>query len=217
MTFGPQPVPVPLPPVAAAPLGSRRTFYAAFSVLGLAAIGWPWRSAVAEDWIAGAAFLAAAPLLLTFGDRRAAWRKAAGVALWAGALACLARRAGWPAPVPPLESMITAALGALASGGAVYMGFWGTDMDDVAWARGLAPLGGLLLGMTAIAWSVPEGRGWIDVLTAEGARAGRAWWTAVGAWRWGGLALAGLAVAAAGRRKPGAARPGDGRNLNWNR
>ena len=177
MSFGPRPpAPLPLPPDAGPALGSRTHFYIVFAVLGLAAAGWPWRTAVPEDWVAGAAFLAAFPLFLTFGNRRAGWRKPAGVALWAASLGCLARHVGPQGPVPPLETLIVAALGALASGGAVYMGLWGTDVDDVRWARGLAPAGGLLLAAAALTWAVPEGRGWTEVLAAEGARAGKIWW-----------------------------------------
>ncbi|MFI5346791.1 MAG: serine/threonine-protein kinase [Elusimicrobiota bacterium] len=211
------PAPLPPPPQAASALGSRTHFYLVFAVLGMAAVGWPWRTAVAEDWVAGTAFLASFPLFLTFGDRRAGWRKAAGVALWAASLACLARRVGTAGPLPPLETMIVTALGALSSGGAVYMGLWGTDLDDVKWARGLAPAGGVLLAVAALTWAVPEGRGWIEVLTSEGARVGKAWWSAGGAWRWGGLAAVAAAGAAARRMKSVAERPADGRNLNWNR
>ena len=216
-TFGPRPAPLPPPAVAAPALGSRTTFYLAFSVLGLAAAGWPWRTAVAEDWIAGTAFLAAFPLILTFGNRSAGWRKAAGIALWLGSLACLARHVGLSGPVPPLETMIVAVLGALSAGGAVYMGLWGTDIDELKWARGLAPVGGLMLALAAFTWSVPEGHGWIEILSAEGARACRAWWTAGGAWRWGGLVALSAAVAGVRRMKTVSQRPAEGRNLNWNR
>lgn len=68
-----------------------------------------------------------------------------------------------------------------------------------AWARALGPLGGILLGAAALTWSVPEGRGWIDVLAAEGVRAGRAWWSGGGAWRWGSLAA--LAASGAALRR----------------
>jgi serine/threonine-protein kinase len=217
-TRAPKP-PAPLPPPAApAPaLGSRTTFFAIFAVLGLIAVGWPWRRAVAEDWVAGTAFLAAFSVFLTFGNRRAIWRKPAGVALWAASLGCLARHVDVQGPVPPLETMIVAAIGGLSAGGAVYMGLWGTDVDDVKWARGLAPAGGLLLAVAALTWSVPEGRGWTEVLSSEGARVWRAWWAAGGAWRWGGLAALGAAAAAARRMKPLSERPAEGRNLNWNR
>jgi len=218
MTFGPQsPNPAPLPPEPEQTLGSRRTFLLMFGLLGLVAVGWPWRSAVAEDWVAGAAFLSAFPLLLTFGDRRALWRKPAGVALWAGALACLARYVGLPGPVPPLETLIVVSLGALCSGGAVYLGLWGTDAEEVLWSRGLAPLGGILLALAALTWSVPEGRGWTDVLTAESPRIFRAWWSAGGAWRWGGLAALAAATAAVRRIKTVSQKPAEGRKLNWNR
>ncbi|MDE2512122.1 MAG: serine/threonine protein kinase, partial [Elusimicrobia bacterium] len=117
MTFGPRtPPPAPPPDEAPTALGSRRSFYLIFGVLALTAVGWPWRKAVAEDWIAGTAFLAAFPAILTFGERHSPWRQAAGVALWAGSLACLARHAGAAGPVPPLETLIAAVLGALASG-----------------------------------------------------------------------------------------------------
>lgn len=221
-TFGAQaaavPPPPPLPPPAAAAgaLGSKTTFYALFSVLALAGVGWPWRSAVAADWVAGAAFLTAFPGLLTFGERRAAWRKPAGVLLCAGGAACLAA-AVRGLPAPPLETIIVAGLGAACSLGGVYLALWGTDVEEVAWARGLAPAGGLLLAVAALAWRVPEGRGWIESLRGSSAEFWRAWWSSGGAWRWGGLAALTAATAAVRRMKTVSDAPVDGRKLNWNR
>lgn len=220
MTFGPQkppaPAPVPPPAEAASALGSRTTFYALFAVLGLAAVGWPWRLAVSEDWLAGAAFLAAFPALLTIGDRRAAWRKPAGVALWAGSLACLARYVHFPGAVPPLETLILLGLGTLASGGGMYLGLWGTDREELLWARLLAPAGGVALTIAALAWLVPDGASWTAVLGGEAARAGREWWSTEGAWRWGGLAVLAGAVAAVRRMKTIDQPAAQGRKLNWN-
>jgi len=220
-TFGPQPPvpPPPPPPPTAAALGSRNAFFALFGVLALAGVGWPWRAAVAQDWIAGAAFLAAFPALLTFGDRHAAWRKAAGVLLWLGGAGCLLRFARGPEGlvVPPLETMIVAGLGAGASLGAVYLGLWGTDAEETLWARALAPLGGLLLAVAALAWNVPEGRGWGETLRAQAAGSWSAWSATGGPWRWGGLAALTAAIASVRRLKTVSATPADGRKLNWNR
>jgi hypothetical protein len=198
-------------------LGSQGAFYALFAVIALVFVGWPWRRAVAEDWLAGAAFLAAFPAFLTVGERRSFWRKPAGAALWAGSLACFARYVRLPGPVPPLETLITGALGALSSGCGVYLGFWGSDREELFWARVLAPSGAALLAAAALAWVVPEGRGWVEVLAAEAARAGREWWETGGGWRWGGLAALAGAVAAIRRIKTVAQPPAAGRKLNWNR
>lgn len=209
--------PPPPPPAVPAPaLGSRTAFYFFFAVLGLAAVSWPWRSAVPEDWLAGASFLAAFPALLTIGERRGGWRKAAGALLWLGAAACFVRYVRPGADAPPLETLIVTGLGAVASGGAVYLGLWGTDAEEIRWARGLAPLGGLLLAAGALTWAVPENRGWLDVLSSEAPRAWRAWWTTGGLWRWGGLALLSAAAAAARRLKTVSSAPTD-RKLNWNK
>ena len=210
------PPPAPPPPLAAPVLGSRATFYFFFTVLGAASVGWPWRSAVFEDWLAGAVFLAAFPAVLTVGDRQAAWRKAVGPLLWLGALACFWRYVGAAKGVPPLETLIVAGLGGVASGGALYLGLWGTDAEEIQWSRTLSPIGALLLGVAALTWVVPESRGWTDVLTAEGARAWRAWWATGGLWRWGGLTVFAVAGASARRLKTVAAEPTD-RKLNWNR
>ena len=209
-------VPPPPPPTEASVLGSRATFYLLSVVLGLAAVGWPWRNAVAEDWLAGAAFLAAFPALLTIGARRAGWRKAAGAFFWLGAVACFWRYVRVDSDVPPLETLIAAGLGAVSSAGAVYLGLWGADVEETRWARGLAPLGGLLVAVGGLTWAVPESRGWCDVLRGEALRAWRVWWATGGVWRWGGLT--GLAVAAAAARRSHAvtSAPTD-RKLNWNK
>ncbi|HEX4048888.1 MAG TPA: serine/threonine-protein kinase [Elusimicrobiota bacterium] len=208
-------IPPPPPPNTPA-LGSQGTFYLLFAALGAAAVAWPWRRAVAEDWLAGAAFLAAFPVLLTFGERRAAWRKAAGAALWLGALACFWRYVRAEPAVPPLETLIVTGLGVVASGGGAYLGLWGTDAEEVLWARVLAPLGGALLAVGALTWSVPENRGWLDVLTSAAPRAASAWWATGGGWRWGLLAGLAVAAGAARRLKTVSAAPTD-RKLNWNR
>jgi serine/threonine protein kinase len=214
------PKPPPAPPAAPQnALGSRGTFFTVFGVIAVVAVGWPWRSAVAQDWIAGAAFLAAFPALLTAGDRAAVWRKPAAVLLWLGSVGCLVRFVGGPGgiPVPPLETMIVCALGAGASLGAVYMGLWGTDAEEVLWARVLAPVGGLCLAVSALAWVVPAGSGWFDSLSASSADAWHAWWASGGAWRWGGLAAVTGALSVIRRLKTVSQAPADGRKLNWNR
>ena len=216
IAFGPQPAPLPLPPESAPALGSRGAFYAVFAALGAVVVGWPWRHPVTEDWVAGAVFLAAFPSLLTLGDRRERWRRPAGALMFAGALGCLARYLPLSGPVPPLETLIAAALGALAAGGGAYLGLWGVDRDELKWSRLLSPAGGVLLALAAMTWSVPEARGWTETLTAEGARAAKVWWASGGGWRWGGLAALTAAAAAARRMKSVAAAP-SGRTLNWNR
>jgi hypothetical protein len=210
----PPPPPPPPPPMT---LGSTATFYLIGGVMGGAAASWPWRGAVTQDWLAGVVFLAAFPALLTFGDRAAAWRRAAGPALWLGAAACFAR---WIFPVrgasPPLETWIAVGLGAGASAGAVYLGLWGADAEETAWARGLAPLGGLLWAAAALTWGVPDGGSWSGTLASEGGRALSAWIAGGGPLRWG--ALLALLLAAAGARAIKRAGGGSSdRRLNWNR
>jgi hypothetical protein len=209
------PLPPPPPPPAAAPLGSRRTFLMLFWTLAAAAVVWPWRGAVAEDWLAGAVFLAAAPASLTFGERLAARRRAAGAALWLGALACFARYVRFAAAPPALETLIVAGFGALASGGAVYLAFWGPDPEEARWARALAPAGGLLLGAGAAAWRAADGLGWSGAL-AEAGRAFRAWEAAGGGWRWGSLAAAGCAAAGVRRLTTGPEKAAERPPRNWN-
>ncbi|HXS99463.1 MAG TPA: serine/threonine-protein kinase [Elusimicrobiota bacterium] len=213
-SFAPPPPPPPAPAPPA--LGSSATFYFLFALLGAAAVGYPWRNAVAEDWLAGAAFLSAFPVLLTVGDRQAGWRKAAGPLLWLAAIGCFWRYVNAAGAVPPLETLIVAGLGAVATGGAVYLGLWGMDAEEILWSRVLGPAGALLLAAGALTWAVPEGRGWTGVLTFEAARVARAWWAAGGAWRWGGLTAFAIAGAAARRLKTVASAPTD-RKLNWNR
>ena len=211
----PPPPPLP-PPPAPSVLGSRGTFFLLFSVLGLAAVGWPWRSAVAEDWLAGAAFLSAFPALLTIGDRQAGWRKAVGGLLWLGAIACFARYVRAAPALPPLETLIVTGLGGVATGCGVYLGLWGTDVEEILWARIMGPVGGVMLAVGGLTWVVPESRGWIEVLKAESPRAWSAWWSTGGAWRWGGLAALASAAAAARRLKTVSSAPVD-RKLNWNK
>jgi anti-sigma-K factor RskA len=98
----------------------------------------------------------------------------------------------------------------------VYLGLWGSDAEEILWGRILAPLGGLVLGIGALTWIVPESRGWIEVLTSEAARAWGAWWSTGGFWRWGGLTALAIAASAARRIKTVAAAPPD-RKLNWNK
>ena len=207
--------PATLPPPVVSVLGSRGTFYLLFAVLSLASVGWPWRRAVAEDWLVGASCLAAFPVFFTagLGGGRS---KAAGALLWLGAIACFWRYVR-PAPaVPPLETLIATGLGAVASACAVYLGAWGTDVEEVRWARGLAALGGLLLLAGGLTWVAPEGRGWLDALSAEAPRAWRAWRATGGVWRWGGLAGFAVAAALARRLKTTSRAPTD-RRFNWNK
>jgi hypothetical protein len=139
-----------------------------------------------------------------------------GALLWLGALACFWRYIRAATAVPPLETLIVTGLGAISSGGAVYLGLWGTDVEEAQWARVLAPIGGLLLAVGGLTWFVPEGRGWVDALSAEAPRAWNAWWATGGAWRWGGLAGLAVAAAAARRLKTVSGAPTD-RKLNWNK
>lgn len=215
-SFLPPPAVLPPPPPASA-LGSRGTFLFLLAALGVTAVGWPWRSAVPEDWLAAAVFLAAFPAVLTIGDRQAAWRKAAAVLLWLGGVACFVRYVRAATASPPLETLIVTGLGGVASGCAVYLGLWGTDAEEILWGRILAPLGGLLLGVGALTWIVPESRGWIEVLTSEAARAWGAWWSTGGVWRWGGLTALVAAAAAARRFKTVASAEPTDRKLNWNK
>jgi serine/threonine-protein kinase len=208
--------PPPPPPPDASPLGSRGMFYLLLAVPGLAAVGWPWRNAVAEDWLAGAAFLSVFPALLTIGERGDGRRRAAGAFLWLGAIACFWRYVRSAPNLPPLETLITMGLGAVSTACAVYLGLWGTDSEDAQWARCLAPLGGFLLVAGGLTWIVPEGRGWAAVLAAEAPRAWRAWWSTGGGWRWGGLTACAAATAAARRLKTVSSAPAD-RKLNWNK
>jgi serine/threonine-protein kinase len=206
---------VPPPPPAAPALGSRGTFYLLLAVPVLAAVWWFWRSAVSEDWLAGAGLLGAFPVLLTFGERKTGWSKAAGAVLWLGGSACFLLYVRGRSAVPPLETLITTALGAASSAGAVYLGLWGTDAEEIQWARGLGPLGGLLLIVGGLTWSVPESQGWLESLTAAAPRAWRAWLAAGGVWRWG--ALTALVVAAARRAKTAGSGAPAPRRLNWNK
>jgi serine/threonine-protein kinase len=210
--------PAPAPPAPPPPaLGSSAAFYALFGLLGAAAIGWPWRHAVTEDWLAGAAFLSAFPAVLTVGDRKASWRKAAGPLLWLTAAACFWRYVRAAAGIPPVETLIVTGLGAVATGGAVYLGQWGSDAEEILWARVLAPAGAVLLAAGALTWVVPESRGWTEVLSSEGARAWGAWWSTGGGWRWGALTAFSLAGAAVRRLKTVRGGAPSDRKLNWNR
>ena len=207
---------VPPPAPAAPALGSRGTFYLLLAVLALAAIVWFWRSVVSEDCLAGAGLLGAFPALLTFGTRKPGWSKAAGAFLWLGGSACFLLYIRGVSTVPPLETLITTLLGAVSTAGAAYLGLWGTDAEDIQWARGLAPLGGLLLLIGGLTWSVPEGRGWLESLTAAAPSAWRSWAAAGGVWRWGALTV--LVAAAARRTKTaGSSAPPPPRRLNWNK
>ncbi len=211
---------LPLPPPSPqAALGTSSMFFGLLGVIALAAVGWPWRSAVEQDWVAATAFLAVFPVLLTFGDRRSPWRRPVGVALWAGSVACLFEFVRGPerVPVPCLETMIVGALGGALSLGGVYLGLWGTDAEEVLWARVLAPAGGALLAASALTWGAPTDGGWGGAFAAAAGTAWRAWWSTGGAWRWGGLAAVTGALAAARRLKTVASTPSDGRKLNWNR
>ncbi len=210
-------LPPPPPPPPPSPLGSRTAFYLLGGAMGAAFGAWPWRWAVTEDWLAATVFLAAFPALLTLGDRRAPWRRAAAPAFILGSAGCFARWVGTGAGIPRLETLIAAGLGAGSAAGAVYMGLWGVDAEEAVWARVLAPLGGLLLGAAALTWSAPDGSDWGATLAAGGWRAWSRWIAAGGPARWGVLLALTAAAAAARRVKSVGSRPEDGRRLNWNR
>ena len=177
------------PPVIGPGVGSRAMFFLLFGLMGLFAVGWPWRQAVPEDWIAGVALLSTLPAMIAGARKNTLRLKLFGICLWVGAAGCfigaVAARPG--ATAPPLETLIAAGLGAALSAGAAYLALWSADADEERWARGLAPLGGALLVAGALTWSMPEGGSWVGVLISESSRAWRAWWMSGGGWRWGGL------------------------------
>jgi serine/threonine-protein kinase len=207
-------LPVPAP---AAALGSKMSFVALLAVFGVIAFGWQWRRAGPEDWPAGAALLALLPALLTFGSRANAWRKLLSVAGCVGSLACWAKIVfGHGASMPPLETVIVAALGLCALFGSAYLGQWGQDRSEAVWARVLGPAAGLGLLFSALTWSMPETQAWTAGLTERAA----AWWAAFngsgGGWRWLGTAGLGAALGAAVHLKDQAPAAPD-RKLNWNK
>jgi len=213
-----QPVPPPPPPQLAA-LGSRGSFLALLAALALSSLVWPWRRAVFEDLVAGAALFAAGPAFLTIGKRRQTWRKVLGVLLWLGAMACFGRFI-WRGPAlvwANLEVLIVAGLGAVCSGGVAYLGSWGTEKEEIFWARLLAPCGGLLLAAAAVTWTAPEGASWMDTLRVEGARVWQVWTRTGGGWRWGGLAVLVATASAVGSLRIADDSKAEGRKLNWNR
>ncbi len=109
-------------------------------------------------------------------------------------------------------------LGAVAAGCGVYLGLWGTDVEEILWSRILAPIGGLLaLAVGGATWIVPESRGWLDVLKAEPPRV----WRVVVDGRRLALGRPRRARRRGGRRR-GASRPRlavapTDRKLNWNK
>lgn len=209
--------PAPPPPAPAAQLGSKSAFIGLLFAFGFVAFGWQWRRAGPEDWAAGAAFLAFVPAALTFGDRRGPWSRALGAAACLGSLACWAREVFGPGvTMPALESAIAAAVGMISLLGAAYLGQWGEDRSDAAWARVLGPVGGACLLASALTWTVPEAQGWAAGLAERAAT----WWSAFtasgGGWRWLGTAGVGAALGAAVHLKVQAAAVPE-RRVNWNK
>jgi len=213
----PREIPKPLPPpVPAAPkLGSRAVFQLLLLVFGAAAVGYPWRRAGTEDWLAAAVIGFCAPLLLTWSERFTSARRALGAALWVCAAACAARYVGARPGLPPLETLIAAGFGLVATGGAVYLAYWGLDSEEAVWARVLAPVGAALSAVAALAWSVPDNQGWLETLSAEAARSWSVFAGTGGLWRWGGVVVFVAALMATRRMRTGnEAKPKD-RRLNW--
>ncbi len=210
------PAPQPLPAAAPSPLGSRGSFYFLLIAFGVAAVGWPWRRAGTEDWLAACVGASAAPLLLTFGERLGAARRAVGVGLWLASLVCVYIYAlGRGAAAWTLETLIAGGFGVVATGGAVYLGYWGVDVEEAIWSRTLAPTGAVLIAAAALTWSSPDAHSWTQALAAEAARSWAAFYSTEGLWRWGGLmALACALVATRRLRTGGKASPND-RRLNW--
>jgi len=213
----PLPPPPPAPPPAAG-LGSKTSFVGLLAVFGFIAFGWQWRRAGPEDWAAGAAFLALLPASLTYGDRKALWRKLLATAACAGALACWWRHtfaAGLS--IPALEAAIIAGLGLCALFGSTYLGQWGEDRSEALWARVLGPVAGLCLLASALTWTVPEAQGWTAGLSERAA----AWWGAFkgsgGGWRWLGSAGVLAALGGAVHLKVQASDAPKDRKLNWNK
>lgn len=210
-----------LPPSPRDPvLGSRGIFLSMLGVLAATSLIWPWMRIVREDLAAGAAFLAAGPMLLTWGDRRESWRKVFSALLFLGSMTCLIGcvPGGESFLQADLEVLILVGLGAACASGAVYLGLWGEHWEEALWARMLAPLGGLLIAVAAVALAAPESdAGLSATLRVEGGRAWRVWVETGGLWRWGGLGALVLVVmgVSGGRRKPDTRE--QGRYLNWNR
>lgn len=210
-------VPPPPPPAPAAPaLGSRAAFQAILVTLCATAAVWPWRRAVAEDWLAAGVIGAGAPLLLGIGARFSTARRALGAALWLGSVACAAefilRRGRGD---PGLETLIAAAFGLLASGGSAYLAYWGADREELLWARFLAPAGAVLTASAALAWAAPDSPDWSSALHAEASGTWRILMDTGGGWRWGGLvAFAVALLATRGLRTTAQDKPKD-RRLNW--
>ncbi len=210
------PAPRPLPAAPPSALGSRASFHFLLVAFGLAAVGWPWRRAGPEDWLAACAFASCAPLLLTYRDRLTGARRALGAALWLASLLCAAVYArGRGAPAWTLETLIAAGFGVVATGGSVYLGYWGVDTEEAVWSRVLAPVGAALTLAAALTWSVPDTRAWFEALGSEAAR----WWGVLasteGGWRWGGLVALACALAATRRLRTGTSEKPKDRRLNW--
>lgn len=217
--YRPVPAAPPPPLIKTAALGPRWTFFVILAALALVSLAWPWRRVIREDFVAGAVFLSAAPALLTLGARRETWRKALSPLLWLASMSCFALfvRGGGDFAWARMEVLIAAGLGAACAAGGAYLGPWGSDKDEVLWARVLAPSGAALLAIAAVTWATPEDASWSEALAREGRRVWRVWSETGGLWRWASLLV--LACAAAGARglRIAPEKKAEGRNLNWNR
>jgi serine/threonine-protein kinase len=214
-----RPAPPPPPPPAAPALGSRRTFFFFLAALGIAAVAWPWRGAGVEDWFAACLVGSAAPLLLTIGDRRSAPRVVIGSVIWVGTLASAARYAALRGgSFPSLETLILAGFGVVVSGGASYLALWGTDRDEILWARILSPFACVLLSSAALSGAAPvAGDFWRNV-GVQAARSCGILSATGGFWRWGGLvAFACVIVVTRRMRLVFESGPKTGRGRNWAR
>ena len=108
-------------------------------------------------------------------------------------------------------------VGLIALFGSAYLGQWGQDRSEAAWARVLGPTAGLCLLFSALTWSVPQTQDWTLGLAERTA----AWWAAFtgsgGGWRWLGTAGLGAALGAAMHLKVHDAHAPKDRKLNWNK
>ena len=117
--------------------------------------------------------------------------------------------------MPGLETLITAAFGLLASGASAYLAYWGTDREELTWARLLAPMGAALTAAAALAWAAPQSADWSAALYAQAAGTWRILIDTGAGWRWGGVIVFAVAlVLTRGLRTTSQDKPKD-RRLNW--